>query len=184
MNVTVIDCSELTMCEIAARASTNTIDKTGTKDGFLKGLLEKKHLKVFEFANITFNITCSISAASQIRTHRNLVVLQRSTRYVDYADKCEYELPEGMTDEQESKFIESMLSAQNYYRALKALGVPKDIRKLCIPAGYNTQMVIQASLRSWFDFIEKRSDATVHYEIREIANQIEEHIKTIYPELF
>jgi len=183
MSVKLLQASSLYMPEYAARASTNTTDKIRHKEGFLKGLLAKGHLKVFEFANVTFEIECSISCASQMRTHRSLSIIQQSTRYVD-GSNFDYDLPRGLSSMQEAVFINAMLTVRNAYRELKALGVSRDVRKLLLPQGVGTRLVVEANLRSILDFISKRNTKEAHEEIRGVAEHMELLLKIQYPELF
>jgi thymidylate synthase (FAD) len=181
MTVKLLSHTDLKVCEYAARTSHNSLDKLGTNPTFIASLVKKGHLSILEHASATFEVQCSTGCASQLCRHRLLSIVQQSTRYVGMEDFL-YFKPDFDNPYDDIAYRNLMSDIKRVYYSIKD-SEGKDTAKYLLPQATMTKLVVTANLRTWKEFLPKRLDKSAHFEIRSMAESIQEELIEIYPEL-
>lgn len=189
------------LAEAAGRACYQSWSKpnpaTATNAGYIKHILESKHLSVIEHASATFYIEgVSRSLTHELIRHRHLSYSQLSQRYVDESE-AKFVLPplisaegaEAMDD-----FVNATEVAQGYYEEIVdklARNFPnlkrKEIRQAAravLPNATETKIVVTGNYRAWRHFIEMRATEAADVEIRGLAVEILRQLRGIAPSVF
>lgn len=142
-------------------------------DKALKSIINSGHLSVLEHATATFHIKCSVRVLGQITRHRHLSFTVKSARGSKF-DTFVY--PDGDVM-QASCFLE------DYAEAL-ADGLTLEEAAYYLPQGVETEFVVTANFRAWFEYLPKRLCKRAMPEHRELAQQIYAALKTACPLVF
>lgn len=67
------------------------------------------------------------------------------------------------------------------YRRLLDAGVANEVARNVLPASVYTQMWVTGTLRSWLHFLDQRLDEHAQWEVRQVAEQVAEIIRHIFP---
>jgi thymidylate synthase (FAD) len=117
----------------------------------------------------------SRSLTHQLVRHRGLSFSQESQRYVDFqkgnVDKNypPFILPEGITREQENKLLEAYRSTVLAYEDLRKVGLKKEDARFVLPNAASTRLVVSASFKDLYHFLDLRCAKDAQWEIQRLA---------------
>ena len=75
-------------------------------------------------------------------------------------------------------YDEAVSKSLDSYNKLIAEGVSKEQARFVLPIGLKTRFVTTMNLHNWMRIIRSRTDSHAQYEIRVVANEIKELIRT------
>lgn len=141
--------------EYAGRVCTATEDKVGTGTdtyGFLKKLLNSKHMSVFEHCSVTVELTTSRAITHQLVRHRIAAYSQQSMRYVKFTTKGVLNVikPQGYDEWSEhakNSHDEAIVRACGAYERLIQEGLPAEVARGLLPHDTATKLVATWNLR-------------------------------------
>ena len=173
---------------------------TGQIQGLINYLYKNKHMSPFEHDQFTFYIKCPIFVAREFHRHRTMSYNEISGRYTDmqprfYVPARErnliqhgkvgaYTFVPG-TDEQYVKVIRTLQKnsekAWENYIEQKQAGVANEVARMVLPLNLMTEFYATVSPRNLMQFLDLRTEGQALYEIRDVANQMEELFKQEMP---
>jgi len=165
----------------------------------LRYCLKNGHVSIFETAYMTVEINTTISIASQLLRHRSFTFQQFSQRYANVNDLGSINIPElrrqdtknrqnsiDDIDEAKNKYFQQKIS--NHFRDSFLLynemieyGVAKESARFVLPLSSPTRLYMTGNCRSWIHYLQSRTHVSTQKEHREIALQIKEIFKEVYP---
>lgn len=167
-------------------------------DVLIEYLVEHGHLSPLEQVVVKFRVEAPIYVARQWRTHRTQSWNERSARYTPFEEEfapIDLRLQGGPTKQtsgagrlplEDEEYllawvddVESTALAL-YGRLLKA-GVAKEVARTVLPVSAMTAWYVTANLRNWLDFCRQRCHHHAQQEIRYLAHQVLDHLRTIAP---
>lgn len=136
--------------------------------------MKLKHMSVFEFAHLTYVVTCPIYVARQLMRHRNGVFLEKSLRFLT---------PESNVDDigEDDVYKQSYAEAVELYKKLRESGERKEKARSVLTLGTPTQFIWQLSLRSLLNVFEQRITREAQKETRAIAIDMYNEAHRFYP---
>ena len=139
-------------------------------------LFRSGHTSTFEHVSFTFGIDgLSRVASHQLVRHRVASFSQQSQRYVKMIPDTEAVIVppsvEG-NDEALRVYQDCVKMAQETYRKLIALGIPKEDARFILPHGYSTRLVLTMNARELHHFFSLRLCKRAQWEIHELARQM------------
>lgn len=160
----------------------NTIEG---KKKFLKARFKGKHFSIFEHFSITGYFNTCVGVGRELRTHRILSCLERSTRYCNFSKNkfgsqitsilpiWFYEIKED--DEQLNKLFEiwrdsTQYSAERYFDILKTGGPPQLAREV-LPFSLETKLFVTANIREWWHILNLRRAKAAHPQMIDLMEQ-------------
>jgi len=178
------------------------------KDAKLINYLAKhQHMTPFEHCTVTLHLKVPLFICAQIQRHRTFAFNQISRRYVD--DQIEFYYPDkwrkraenvkqGSSDEEVKELkvtdcVESYTTevanayqlacsaAESLYNDMLKAGVAPELARMILPQSLYTEFFATANLRNWAHFLKLRLDSHAQAEVREIAQQCADIIKSLYP---
>lgn len=161
------------------------LDDTKTAS-FLKMLREAGHLSPFEHACFTFAIEgLSRVATHQLVRHRMASYSQQSQRYVEMTG-CGCIVPKSVQERPEALevFNGQAEAAQDAYRRLVDMGIPKEDARFILPHGAETRLVVTMNARELHHFFALRLCRRAQWEIRETAKEMLKAVREAAPQLF
>lgn len=190
---------------LAAWVSNNldSVDRLENRDrvkGLINYLYREQHMSPFEHGSFTFKVDTPIFVTREFQRHRTWSYNEVSGRYTElkprfYLPRRErpliqhgkigqyYFMPGD--DEQYVQMIASKKrSIENAWREYKLqleLGVAREVSRDELPVGIYTQFYATANPRNVMQFLILRTAPNALFEIREVANQIEEHFASAMP---
>jgi thymidylate synthase (FAD) len=178
--------------ELAARTCYKSEDQAtpeGTAAFLYRIVRQKGHHSVVEHASASFRIVCDRGVSHEIVRHRIASYSQESTRYCNYGkEKFGKEItvikPSGMTLDQEIAWRYGIAQAEAAYFEMLGAGCTPQIARSVLPNSLKTEMVMTANFREWLHFIELRTSAAAHPQMREVAEQIKVILQRECPEIF
>lgn len=171
--------NSLELVERAARRCYNSLDRMGSKPGFLLNLAEWNHWGPFEHAHMMADIICSRSASHQLVRHRLMSYCQESQRYVKYTNGIDIILPE--------KYSPGMLEAvdyceEAYIRAVSSEGISAQDARAVLPNCTVTRITVTGNLRTWLHVFRMRAfNPKAQGEIRKVTEEIAYGLATKFP---
>lgn len=174
--------------------------KLSDKDAKLIGYLAKnKHLSCFEHQGATLRLKVPLFVRSQIHRHRTFSYNEISRRYVK--DNLEFYWPDkwrkaadnvkqGSSDEAvdftlwdewndpPSDVIDYAVRAYEY---MLERGCCAEQARMILPQNLYTSFYMTGNLRNWAHFLKLRLDPHAQKEVRDIAEQIAEILKPLFP---
>lgn len=169
-----------------------------TAPKLLKYLIKHKHWSPFEMASATFEIKTSRAIAAQILRHRSFSFQEFSQRYSTATELERIELrKQGKTNRQVgdeplsvSEHIELFDKIEKLqedsiklYNDLISKGVAKECARSILPLNTSTTLYMSGSIRSWIHYIDLRSNQDTQKEHREIAIELKNTFKDIFPNI-
>jgi len=136
--------------------------------------VKKGHLSVLRHGYSTFEVKgVSRALLQQIARHHHLDLLVRSQRYCS-EDGFGYVTPSTIKDKDEALrvFEEAMKQANENYKKLRELGIPKEDSRFVLPEACHTQFVVSGNWQAWYEFLQTRLNRRAQWEIREMAQRI------------
>lgn len=134
------------------------------------------HTSVAEHVSATFRIEgISRSCLAQLTRHRMASFSVMSQRYCEVGGDDWYVVPPSVIDAgEEVGFCAEMDKAAKAYRRLLAKGVRKEDARFLLPEATKTSLVMTMNMRSLQNFLSLRLDKSAQWEIRELAEKIEQ----------
>lgn len=167
-----------------------------TAPKLLKYLIKHKHWSPFELVSATFEIKTSRAIAAQILRHRSFSFQEFSQRYstATELEKLEFR-KQGKTNRQvgdeevqltpyQADIVDNAEKAcLKAYEHLLGSGIAKECARMVLPLNTSTTMYMSGTIRSWIHYIELRANEDTQKEHREIALEIKNTFKTIFPNI-
>jgi len=167
-----------------------------TAPKLLKYLIKHKHWSPFEMVSATFEIKTSRAIAAQILRHRSFSFQEFSQRYstatelepIQFRKQGKTNRQVGDEEIQLSPFQASMVEDAEAaclvaYELLVASGIAKECARMILPLSTQTTMYMSGSIRSWIHYLEIRTKEDTQKEHREIAIEIKNTFKDIFPNI-
>lgn len=180
MKVTIEDCTEHPLDQIAEAAGTST-DRRDTSEKRVRRCYEQVHGAVFEFADVTLHIEgISRACSHQLVRHRMASYCQKSQRYTTIEGDDWYVTPPMFGNASLNNWYRRCMHEHKtqYDIALQNGIKPEDARFL-LPEGTKTAITMKINARSLFNFLNLRTDKNAQWEIRDLANAIKDACKGI-----
>lgn len=134
------------------------------------------HTSVAEHVSATFCIVgISRSCLAQLTRHRMASFSVMSQRYCEVGGDDWYVVPPSVIDAgEEVGFCAEMEKAAKAYRRMLSKGVRKEDARFLLPEATKTSLVMTMNMRSLQNFLSLRLDKSAQWEIRELAEKIEQ----------
>lgn len=184
------------LVEFAGRACYQSWSKpnpaTATNEGYLRHILEVKHMSVLEHASATFYVTgVSRSLTHELVRHRHLSFSQLSQRYVDESD-AEYVYPPALEFVEREYLGGALVGLRSVYRNLVESLIKRGLTRkqarqaarCVLPNATETKIVVTGNLRAWRHFVNLRATAAADVEIRALAVAILRELRNAVPHAF
>jgi thymidylate synthase (FAD) len=192
------------IASIARVSNPKNQDNRETAPRLIKYCATHGHWSVFEMASLCVEINTTRDIGRQILRHRSFSFQEFSQRYQDVSELPPLEVfretrlqdaknRQGSTisdDEELQKWFERQqfdiwsYTNKKYKEALEK-GIAKEQARCILPEGLTpTRMYMNGTVRSWIHFLQARLYSGAQKEIREIAEEVEKIIKSIYPETY
>ena len=143
----------------------------------------KGHLSTLRFAHATFLVEgISRICSHQFVRSKHLDFLQRSQRYCNDTG-IDIVMPKSMLDSQYMDW-DIVNQAKTLYENLIANGIKKEDARFVLPQGTPTELLVVGNFQAWYDFIKLRSGKEAQWEIRVVANEINQQLHGIAPNIF
>jgi thymidylate synthase (FAD) len=184
----------------AARVSFGHEDKTGRDEAadikLLNYLAKNRHMSPFEHQSATFLVEVPLFIRSQIHRHRTFAYNEISRRYTD--ENLEFWIPDkwrgqAKNNRQASTNAEveaghvgldyrvTIQDALNVYNDFVANGVCREQARAVLPQSLLTKFYMTGNLRNWCHFLKLRLDEHAQYEVRVVAERIEQKLRELWP---
>lgn len=177
MNIDLMD-STPNPIDLISMAMGTCYAKDNASELRVKRAYEANHMSVFEHAKFTVRISgVSRALSHQLVRHRMASYCQESQRYVklDTEGDAWYVIPDTirLTDQLE-QYVGTMRACGEEYRKMLEDGVPAEDARYVLPNSCKTTIVMTMNLREFFAFLALRQDSHAQWEIRALADAIEE----------
>lgn len=186
-----IELMEHTILPISAiaQAAGTSYGKRDTKEQRARNCIMAGHESVLEHAWFTVYIEgISRACSHQLVRHRMASFVQQSQRYcrIDTRSSDWYVMPpeefgswRSVEDMDADEFFEGCMmdAARNYQDALNAGIKPEDARYL-LPEACKTNITMTMNARELFHFLDLRTDSAAQWEIRILASEIENVLRS------
>lgn len=168
--------------------------------GLINFLYREQHMSPFEHGSFTFKVDCPIFVTREFQRHRTWSYNEVSGRYTEMKPRFYIPAPErpliqqgkignyyftAGTDDQYavSKRMDEVAyaAAWNSYQAKLSIGCAREVARNVLPLALYTQFYATANPRNVMQFLILRTAPNALYEIREVANKIEEHFAEVMP---
>ena len=153
----------------------------------LKTIMQGGHFSTLEHVSYTFAVDgVSRALTHQLVRHRIASFNQQSQRYVKFDNGFEHVEPDSVSENPQAHqiFEKSMNEAEDAYKKLVELGVPKEDARFVLPNAAETKIVITMNARELLHFFELRCCNRAQWEIRELAHKMLELVKPTAPYIF
>lgn len=193
-------CDEL--AEFAGRACYQSWERpnpeTATNAKYLANIIKQAHFSVLEHASATFYVTgVSRALTHELIRHRHLSFSQLSQRFckpegdpVLHPAFRELAFPDNEQSETAVKQAawNAYLTYQDLYESLRAQGFSvkesREAARMVLPNAQETRIVVTGNMRAWREMLQKRLSPSADAEIREMAEQVLGHLKSLAPNTF
>lgn len=175
MKVTVIRATESPMHAISEEAGM-CYGKTDYNPKRVERCLRNGHTSVAEHVSASFRIEgISRSCLAQLTRHRMASFSVMSQRYCEVGGDDWYVIPPSVIEAgEEVGFVAEVEKAAKAYHRLLAKGVKKEDARFLLPEATKTNLVMTINMRSLQNFLGLRLDKAAQWEIRELAEKIEQ----------
>lgn len=148
-------------------------------------LLRQGHTSPLEHASFTFGIEGSRAALNQLVRHRIASYSQQSQRYVRM-DRLEFVTPPAVAQDPAAAAIFARVRDESHraYRDLLDLGIAKEDARYILPVGALSRIVATYNARSLHNLFTLRCCERAQWEIRDIAREMLDLVRTVAPRLF
>ena len=145
--------------------------------------VSKGHLATLRFAHATFHVSgISRACSHQFVRSKHLDFLQRSQRYCNESDVT-FIIPTSTMDNN-VLFRRHNAHCLALYNDLIAEGVKKEDARFVLPEATCTSLIVTGNLQAWLDFIRLRSGKEAQWEIRAVAQSINNILAKECPNIF
>lgn len=163
----------------------------GSAASFIAMLKRRGHLSVLEHAVASFIIGTDRGVTHELVRHRIASFSQTSTRYCNYSkDKFGSEItvvkPVDLPEDCGSYRIweTAMKEAEASYLSLTSRGISPQTARSVLPTCLFTEIAMTANFREWAHFLELRTSAAAHPDMRRVANLIQRELVRVAPTIF
>ncbi len=163
----------------------------GSAVSFIAMLKRRGHLSVLEHAVASFIIGTDRGVTHELVRHRLASYSQTSTRYCNYSkDKFDGEISvvrpvDIMVDTRaDDIWLGCCEEAERSYLQLLAQGASPQTARSVLPTCLFTEIAMTANFREWAHFIELRTSAAAHPDMRRVANLIQRELVRVAPGIF
>lgn len=186
----------------AARVSFGKEDKTGKDEAadrkLMKYLADHEHMTPFEHQSATFLVEVPLFIRSQIMRHRTFAYNEISRRYT--SEDLDFWVPDEWRGQSESNrqassdvrfpvgvdFRDGYYSVCSYalsvYQSMiDDMGVAREQARSMLPQSLLTRFYMTGNLRNWAHFVKLRVDDHAQYEVRVVAERIDEALGKLWP---
>lgn len=157
----------------------------GKKEEFIRKMMRSGHESPLEHASLTFHLTCSRACSHQLVRHRIASYSQQSQRYVRMDDLPVIVPPKV---QQNTRFMRlfkgAVYDVEQSYAAMLRDELPAEDARYLLPNCVATQIVVTMNVRTLLHFFAERCCSRAQWEIRDIAGQMLEICKELYPCVF
>jgi thymidylate synthase (FAD) len=148
---------------------------------------DKGHLATMRFAYATFNVSgISRICSHQIVRMAHAGILQRSQRYVKES-VVKFVRPPSLemmpTYVRQKWDTLEALSRELYQNAIDE-GMKKEDARYALLHSAETELNLCLNFQAWRDFLRNRLSKSAQWEVRDMANEIRQHLVTIAPGIF
>jgi thymidylate synthase (FAD) len=175
---------------------------TESNDGLINYLVRERHASPFEHGVFTFFVKAPIFVAREFMRHRIASYNEESGRYrelsadfylplsndrplVQIGKTGAYTFEEEASQELRDWVVQVMDESYNVawgaYRAMLDSGVAKEVARMVLPVGIYSSWYVTINARSLMNFLSLRTASNAQWEIRQIAEMMEEHFKLHMP---
>ena len=148
---------------------------------------------------MTLEINTNITIANQLLRHRSFTFQQFSQRYANINELGQLQIPElrsqdlknrqnstddvddSLKEELQEKIKTHYKNSIDLYNELINNDVAKECARFVLPCNITTRMYMTGNIRSWIHYLQVRCDVSTQKEHRDIANEIKDLFKTLYP---
>lgn len=168
---------------------------TETAPKLIKYLIDHKHWSPFEMVDLCVEIKTSRAISAQLLRHKSFGFQEFSTRYSSATSITDVELrAQSAKNRQSSKEIISDVDCENMvnnhlsrslelYSILLQRNVARECARMVLPLATETTLYMKGSVRSWIHYLELRTKEDTQKEHREIAEEILELFKEVFPNI-
>lgn len=169
-------------------------------NGLIKFLYREQHMSPFEHGSFTFKVDCPIFVTREFQRHRTWSYNEVSGRYTELSPRFYVPGPDRPliqqgkignyyftpgTDDQiaVSRRMDQVAyeSAWNSYQSKLSIGCAREVARNVLPLAIYTQFYATANPRNVMQFLTLRTAPNALYEIREVADKIENHFADTMP---
>lgn len=173
--------------------------EAGRIEGLINFLYANKHMSPFEHGSFTFFIDCPIFVAREFMRHRTFSYNEVSGRYKELEPKFyipaksrplvqqgkvgayNFEVDETLFPVVEDRYTPAYKAAWENYQAMIEAGIAREVARNVLPVGIYTQFYATCNPRNLMQFLTLRNDGPALFEIRDVAEQMEEHFEDTMP---
>lgn len=168
--------------------------------GLINFLYRERHMSPFEHGMLKFYVECPIFVAREFMRHRTFSYNEMSGRYTElpprfYVPPAErpltqvgspgkYTFSTGTESQQATTHdltVKSYVKAWESYQGMMKDKVAREVARNVLPVGIMTQFYVTGNPRNWMQFFTLRNDKNALYEIRMVAQAMEEWFAGIMP---
>lgn len=156
---------------------------------FVAGIIKRGHEAVLEHFDITVKFVCDRGVSHEIVRHRMASYCQESTRYCNYSkDAFGSEItvirPYFLDTQGLAIWKRSCETAEIAYFDLLDWGCTPQEARAVLPNSLKTEVVMTANLREWRHFFKLRTAPAAHPQMREVAIQLLQQMRSQVPVIF
>lgn len=173
---------------------------TATNEGYIRHLLDVRHLSVLEHAQATFYLTeVSRAFTHELVRHRHASYSQLSQRYVP--DSGNVIIPDVINEDEKlyTIFVNSAIVIRDAYQQLmdgldekykdepdktKRRKLARQAARYILPNATETKIVVTSNFRGWLEFFSKRATEEADLEIADVAVEILKQLQGLAPNVF
>lgn len=189
MTVDILQCTKEPMMVVSMAAGC-CYGKDNYSEGRVQTCYRKGHMSVFEHVSATFKVSdVSRACTHQLVRHRVASYSQKSQRYSKFDDSYLskddwYVIPPDISNGNTQGFSEweyknQMRKAMTCYLAAIRNGAKPEDARFVLPEATKTDIVCTMNLREIYHFLDTRCSKKAQWEIREVAEDLLDSLKTI-----
>ena len=153
---------------------------------FIRNIVSNGHTSVIEHASATFEFSgISRAMSHQLVRHRIASFTQSSQRYIDQTG-FDGVVPPSISGNEKAElaFKEAKKRANEDYKTLREMGIPKEDARYVLPNMCETTVVMSADFQEWRHVIELRCDKHAQWEIRDCMMVVLDILNGLAPSVF
>lgn len=160
-------------------------------DPFLRKIVDREHLAMVEFEDLTFIVRCDRGVTHELVRHRMASFAQESTRYCNYSRE-----KHGVTGvtvinpfflrdtKLRTEWENAMEDAEKAYLHLIGEGASAQEARSVLPNSTKSLIVIKMNYRELLHFFSLRCAPTAHPQMRQIAIPLARYCRDTWPTIF
>lgn len=175
--------------ELAARTCYKSEPGKADAEDFIRFLIKRGHESVLEHVSFSVRFIVDRGVSHELVRHRIASFSQESTRYCNYSqDKFDNELtfirPPFKNKADFLVWGNLMQDIENAYIYYTINSVPPELARSILPNSLKTEVIMTANIREWRHFLKLRTSKAAHPQMREVAIELLNQVKTRIPVLF